>query len=186
MVDRASPFAETVDAENAGIVLAEDPRGALWQVACWPEAFTSVEAALADACGCSVPQPGQMIATPDGGLLFRVEPLKWWFMAASGAACPHQPAADQGAWLDMAHDQASISVTGAHAAELLKRMVSIDLRETGFPDMSYASTTVHHMFLKVLRRDRVGVPSYSLMVMRSYADDLREILTHHLEHFEAE
>ena len=183
MVERASPFAAEVEGQKAGITVGAVPRGSLWQVACWPERFPAVEKLLAKAVGVDAPAPGSIAVAGDGRLVIRIEPLKWWVIGEDGAECPHQPEAKDGAWLDMSHDQATIEVSGKNAAELLKRMVSVDLREAAFPDLSYASTTVHHMFLKVLRQDRDGVPTYRLMVMRSYADDLREIVAHHLHRF---
>jgi heterotetrameric sarcosine oxidase gamma subunit len=183
MVDRASPFAAPVDAERAGITLSAPPRGSLWQVACWPETFGVIEAALAKACGCPPPAPNTAMETSDGGLLIRVEPLKWWVLGADGADCPVTPEPAQGASLDLSHDQAVIAVTGTDAAELLKRVVSIDLREASFPDLAFATTQAHHMITRVLRHDADETPRYEVMVMRSYADDLHEILAHHLDHF---
>lgn len=183
MVERASPFSAEVAAQRAGIALSAPERGSLWQVACWPGTFADVERQLADALGVAAPAPGRIARAEDGRLLIRTEPLKWWVIGPDGVGCPVTPDADTGAWLDMSHDQASVEVAGPDAAELLKRMVSVDLRGRAFPDLSYASTTVHHMFLKVLRLDRDGAPCYRLMVMRSYADDLREMTAHHLHHF---
>ena len=183
MVDRASPFSAEVAAQRAGITLSAPERGSLWQIACWPETFADVERQLADALGVAAPAPGSIARAEDGRLLIRTEPLKWWVIGPDAADCPLKPDADSGAWLDMSHDQAAVEIAGGDAAELLKRMVSIDLRENAFPDLSYASTTVHHMFLKVLRLDREDTPCYRLMVMRSYADDLREMVTHHLHNF---
>ena len=182
MVERASPFAVTVQGDRAGITISAPPRGSLWQVACWPEAFGAVEADLAKACGCDAPAPGRMSVTADGRLLIRVEPLKWWIMGADGADCPLQPGPDQGAWLDMSHDQAAITIEGADAAELIKRLVSIDLREAAFPDLSFATTEMHHMITRVLRQDG-ETPRYQIWVMRSYADFLREAVEHHLAQF---
>ncbi len=182
MVDRSSPFAEPVNDSRAGITVSAAPRGSLWQVACWPETFTSVEAALTAACGCEPPPPGHMVRTADGRLLVRVEPLKWWIMGPDGAECPLMPGADQGAWLDMSHDQAALTVEGADAAELLKRLVSIDLREGRFPNLSFTTTEMHHMITRVLRDDADG-PRYQIMVMRSYADFLHEAVEHHLAQF---
>ena len=183
MVERASPFAADVAASAREVSIAEVPRGSLWQVACWPETYTEIEGALGEACGCAPPAPGRMVETSDGRLLIRTEPLKWWVMGPDGAGCPLTPDADHGAWLDMSHDQAAVSVEGENAAEILKRMVSLDLRDAAFPDLSFASTQMHHMITKVLRRDRDGMPAYQVMVMRSYADDLREIIQHHLHRF---
>lgn len=187
MAERASPFAAAVSGERAGVRLTALPRGSLWQVVCWPETYDAVRDALAGALDCPAPPPGRVSVgvSSFGGdrLLVRVEPLKWWVIGPDGADCPLTPGPDQGAWLDMSHDQAGIAVEGESAAELLKRLVSIDLREGAFPDLSFATTLAHHMITRVLRQDRDGAPCYQVMVMRSYADDLRELLAHHLAHF---
>ncbi|MEM1298534.1 MAG: hypothetical protein AAGH68_04575 [Pseudomonadota bacterium] len=183
MVERASPFAVEVAGAAEGVLVEAAPRGSLWQVAAWPETFGAVEAALAEACGCDAPGPGEAAVTSDGRLLIRTEPLKWWILGEDGAACPLQPGPEDGAWLDMSHDQAGVVLMGANAAEICKRMVSLDLRDSAFPHLSFASTHMHHMILKVLRQDQGGTPAYTLMVMRSYADDLRELATHHIDHF---
>lgn len=182
MADRASPFATDIAGSADGVTIAAVPRGSLWQVAAWPESFATVEANLAKACGCAAPMPGRAIETGDHRLLIRIEPLKWWIIGPDGADCPTRPDPDQGAWLDMSHDQAAISLEGEAADEVLKRMVSLDLREPSFPDLSFASTSMHHMITKVLRRDRDGTQRFEVMVMRSYADNLREIVEHHLTH----
>lgn len=183
MVDRASPFSDEVSKERAGITLSTPERGSLWQIACWPESFASVESRLADALGVGAPASGRIARAEGDRLLIRTEPLKWWVIGPDDADCPLKPEASDGAWLDMSHDQAAVEIAGTDSAELLKRMVSVDLRERAFPDQSFASTTVHHMFLKVLRLDCEDTPCYRLMVMRSYADDLREMVAHHLHHF---
>ena len=186
MAERASPFAGTVAESRAGIRLSPLPPGSTWQVACWPDSFAEVEGELASALGCNAPAPGRVSLArsddPGERLLIRVEPLKWWVIGPDGADCPLAPAPDMGAALDMSHDQAGIAVEGAAAAELLKRLVPIDLRERAFPDLSWATTLAHHMITRVLRRDR-GTPCYHVMVMRSYADDLHGLLAHHLAHF---
>ena len=182
MVERASPFAEPVAGERAGIRLDAVPRGSLWQIACWPERFAEVERALGSACGCAAPGPGRMARTQDGRLLARVEPLKWWVIGPDGARCPLTLGPDRGACLDLSHDQAGIAVAGDEAAELLKRFVALDLRESELPDLSFATTELHHMITRVLRTDQDG-PHYEIWVMRSYADTLREVVEHHLAQF---
>ncbi len=182
MAERASPFAATVADSRAGIRLSALRRGSIWQVACWPESFDEIEGQLAAAFRCEAPAPGRVAVAGDERLLIRVEPLKWWVIGPDGAECPLTPEPDRGAVLDMSHDQAGIAVEGTAAAELLKRLVSIDLRDRAFPDLSWATTLAHHMITRVLRRDR-GTPCYEVMVMRSYADDLHGLLSHHLAHF---
>ncbi|MEM6661087.1 MAG: hypothetical protein AAF666_02810 [Pseudomonadota bacterium] len=181
MAERASPFATPATGQAAGVRLYQQPRGSLWQVAAWPDTFNAVDKSLAMACGCDAPGPGQIIPTDDGRKLIRIEPLKWWIMGPDGADCPLRPEPEEGAWLDMSHDQAGIALEGENAAEILKRMVSLDLREAAFPTGRFATTQMHHMITRVLRRD-TDVPRYEVMVMRSYADDLREIAQHHLAH----
>lgn len=180
MVERASPFAAEVTGTARDVVASAAPRGSLWQVAAWPDTFEAIETDLAKACGCAAPGPGKAVRTGDGRLLIRIEPLKWWIIGADGADCPLMPEADAGAWLDMGHDQAGICLIGTGAVDVLKRMVSLDLREDAFADLSFATTQMHHMITRVLRQDWDGVPAYQVMVMRSYADDLREIIAHHL------
>lgn len=182
MAERASPFATTVAESMSGIRLSALPRGSVWQVACWPETFDEMEGQIVAAFRCTAPAPGRVVSTEDDRLLIRVEPLKWWIIGPDGAECPLAPGPDRGATLDLSHDQAGIAVEGIAAAELLKRLVSIDLRERAFPDLSYATTLAHHMITRVLRRDR-GTPCYEVMVMRSYADDLHGLLANHLAQF---
>lgn len=183
MVERATPFAKAPAGSATGVILDAPAQGSIWQIAAWPDSYASVEAALANACGCAAPEPGQAVEAADGRLLIRTEPLKWWVLGVDGAECPLTPDADQGVWLDMSHDQASISLSGPNAAEILKRMVSLDLRDLGFKNLSFATTHMHHMITKVLRRDDGETPRYNVMVMRSYADDLRDIAEHHLHQF---
>lgn len=182
MAERASPFAAEVTGLAEGVTISAAPRGSLWQVAAWPDSFAKIEARLAKACKVDAPGPGRISVTGDGRDLIRVEPLKWWVRGPEGAECPLKPKVNDGVCLDLGHDQAGVVVEGAQAAELLKRMVSIDLRDAAFPDLSFASTHMHHMITKVLRKDGDG-PRYEVWVMRSYADDLREIAQHHLHHF---
>lgn len=183
MVERSFPFAAEVTGDRAGVRLSALPPGSIWQIACWPETHDEVRDALARALGCAAPPPGRVARGPDGRLLVRVEPLKWWVFGPDGADCPLRPEPGQGAWLDMSHDQAGVIVTGKNAAELLKRLIPIDLRERSFPDLSHATTLAHHMITRVLRQDENDVPSYRVLVMRSYADELRQLLGHHLAHF---
>jgi heterotetrameric sarcosine oxidase gamma subunit len=183
MAERASPFAGPVHDSRAGVRLSALPRGSIWQVACWPESFGDVERELAGALGCGAPAPGRVARAADDRLLVRVEPLKWWVIGPDGAECPLAPGPDRGAIIDMSHDQAGIAVEGARAAELLKRLVSIDLRERAFPDLSWATTLAHHTITRVLRRDR-GMPCYEVLVMRSHADELHGLLAHHLALFD--
>jgi sarcosine oxidase subunit gamma len=182
MAERTSPFAAGIDLGRAGIHLTALERGSIWQVASWPDSFGAIEGELAAALGAEAPAPGRVTVGDDGRLLVRVEPLKWWIIGPDGADCPLAPDPERGAVLNMSHDQAGIALEGAGAAELLKRIVPIDLRERAFPDLSWATTLAHHMITRVLRRDR-GAPRYEVMVMRSYAEDLQGLVAQHLAQF---
>lgn len=184
MAERAAPFTKAPAGSADGVTMDAPARGSIWQIAAWPDSFAEIEAALAEACGCAAPAPGQAVEATDSRLLIRTEPLKWWVLGPDGAECPLMPEPDQGVWLDMSHDQAAITLSGSNAAEILKRMVSLDFRDAAFPNLSFATTHMHHMITKVLRRDTGDTPGYEVMVMRSYADDVREITEHHLHHFQ--
>ncbi len=187
MVERTQPLAGIARAgrhgpESAGgpgVTLSLPPRGSLWQVAPWAGTFDAVAAKLAAALGAeALPAPGRMAAAGDR-LVAHVEPLKYWVMGPDGAECPLALDPEEGATLDLSHNDSAVRVTGPKAADLIARLCPIDLRERSFPPMSFASTQAHHMITRVLRTEAF----YEVWVMRSFAQDMWELLTHHAEQF---
>ncbi len=60
-----------------------------------------------------------------------------------------------------------VTIDGLIAAVPGADWAALDLREAAFPDLTFASTQMHHMITKVLRRDRDGAARYEVWVMRS-------------------
>jgi len=183
MAERASPFADEILGAAEGVRMEALARGSVWQVAAWGGTFGDVESALAEACGCDAPSPGRAVPTADGRLLIRTGPLVWRIAGPDGADCPLKPEPDRGSWLDMGHDQAGLALAGPNAAEALKRLVPIDLREAAFPDLAFATTALHDVVVQVLRRDADGLPRYEISAGRSCADHLHGIVAQCLRRF---
>ncbi len=189
MVERRSalnitpgPLGEAEISRNPGEIslkLGEIPL-VLWQISFWPDAADAVAARLAETFGAA-PPPGR-VAHSGGHRLLRAEPLTWWII---GGAPPFEPAPEEGAVLDLSHGRTMIRIEGQAAADLLARFVSIDLRDAAFPDGAHAATGAHHSQWNLLRRD-AGDPGYDLLVGRSFARDIWEMLVIHARQFGAE
>ncbi len=190
MVERRSalnitpgPLGEAEISRNPGEIslkLGEIPL-VLWQISFWPDAADAVAARLAETFGAA-PPPGR-VAHSGGHRLLRAEPLTWWII---GAAPPFEPAPDEGAMLDLSHGRTMIRIEGPAAADLLARFVSIDLRDATFPDGAHAATGAHHSQWSLIRRDGDGRRGYDLLVGRSFARDIWEMLVIHARQFGAE
>jgi sarcosine oxidase subunit gamma len=186
MVERISPLAGLTGKGVSGIVGEAGPGVrlstrtdlSLWQAAAWPQTAKAVANALGKAAGVKPPAPGR-VAEGKGGALVRLSPLKWWLL--DGATPALKP--EQGATLDLSHEQTPIRVEGRDAAALLARIVAVDLRDAAFPVGAFAATGGHHMMLKLWRR---GPESYELFVMRSFARDLWSALESHARQFGVE
>jgi heterotetrameric sarcosine oxidase gamma subunit len=119
---------------------------------------TAVSKALTKQVGAAFPEPGQVTGTttravwsgPGQAMILgaAVKPIK-------GAAL----SAQSGAW-------ASCSLSGADAAEVLARLVPIDLRDTGLAVGHCARTLLGHMNCILIRS---GTDQYEVMVFRSMA-----------------
>lgn len=184
MVDRASPLAGIATAGThgpvaeggPGILLSLPPRGSLWQVAAWPHTFGAVSTKLANALGIdAMPAPGRLATCSGGRFAARVEPLKFWVFGKDGAEVPLGLTPEEGATLDLSHNESVVRVEGPHAADLIARLCALDLRERAFPDLSFATTQAHHMIMRLARHGG----GYEVWVMRSFAEVMWELLVHH-------
>jgi sarcosine oxidase subunit gamma len=179
MVERKSPPAVTPGRSGAAEIrvrLGQIPLE-LWQIAFWPDAAGAVAARLAETFGAT-PAPGRVAVAGDLRLI-RAEPLTWWII---GGAPPCQVSAEEGATLDLSHGRVMIRIEGPDAAALLARFVSVDLRDHAFPDGAHAATGAHHSQWSLIRRD-AGGPGYDLLVGRSFARDVWEMLELHARQF---
>lgn len=151
-----------------GIALCAIEGLQLHQVAVWPGSIASMGvelAALLDSSNAAT--PGQAVGDADCALL-RVEPLKWWLVGTAPPALDPQ----QGATLDLSHSRTRIRISGKSAADLLGRLLPLDLREQHFPIGSVASSAIHHVGVTLWRNEQ----GYELLVPRGYAVSVWEVV----------
>lgn len=157
---RAGPIGEA----GPALHLSERPIGALWQVAAWPGHLGEAGTAVARAAGAAeAPGPGMAVLGAQT-VLMRTEPLKWLLLADGPLARPEVAAAD-GTVLDLGHARTAIRIEGPATADLMARLVPLDLRARSFPEGRVASTGLHHMGVTLYRRSG-GI---EMLVLRSFA-----------------
>jgi sarcosine oxidase subunit gamma len=134
-------------------------------------AFQGQEAALQAALGVALP------TTPRG---ITAGPVTWlWSGPNSWLALSAEPieisaaAKSRAAVTDQSDGRAIIRVTGPHAAQILAKLVPIDLHESTFAPDATALTLAGHIVVQ-LWRDEHG---YNLTCFRSFAESLHESLS---------
>lgn len=184
MADRVSALKGHANARRfgeagvPGITLSDVPDLMLHQVAVWPDTLSAVGLKTAKTVGAfKAPEPCSSVLGKTGTVL-RVEPLKFWIL---GAQAPDlEP--EEGATLDLSHSRTHVRVSGQQAATLLNRHLPLDLRETGFPIGSVASTAFHHVGITLWRSES----GYELFLPRGFALSLWEMLLESAEQFGCE
>ena len=92
--------------------------------------------------------------------LWRMEPLKWWLFNKE-IEISEQIATI----LDMSHAFTGIEITGDNSSLFLNRHLPIDLRARNFPDLSSASTAIHHVSVKLFK---ITSNNYCLYIPRGF------------------
>ncbi|MQY43513.1 sarcosine oxidase subunit gamma [Epibacterium sp. SM1969] len=161
-------------AGTIGVTIEEVTGFGMVQCAAWGATLAQVGAAAAAAAGCeTAPQPGQCHAGT-GAFLLRVEPLKWWLVAAPGAEVPTPTVApEEGAVLDLQDGRCWLRISGAQAETLLNHFLPLDLRPAAFPVGAVASTAFHHTGVTLWRTEE----HFNLLIPRSSAQSLWELLS---------
>lgn len=161
-----------VGEHGPGIRLSERPVAGLLQVAAWPDRLAEAGRAAAAAAGAAdAPGPGAAVFGT-AATLMRVEPLKWWLVAAADLPRPALDRAD-GTLLELSHARTAIRIDGARAVELMARLLPVDLRPAAFPDGAVASSGLHHVGVTVLARGG----GFDLFVPQTFALSLFEHVT---------
>lgn len=146
-----------------GLTLTEAPIASLWQFSAWPQTLAEVGAVAAAAAGlAAAPGPGRAGFGARGTLL-RTEPMKWQWLAEEAVPAPVL-APELGTVLDLGHARTRVHVAGPAAADLMARLVPLDLRPARAPEGTVASSLMHHLGVTVL----VRAGGYDLMVIRGF------------------
>ena len=150
--------------KNIGIVFEEKKNYMLFQAAGWPESITTVGNIISDYLKItSYPNPNQVI-DKNGIIMMRVEPLKWWIL---GSDLPKIDI-NQGTILDLSHSFTQIKIEGSITPIFLNKFLPLDLREKSFPINSIASSSIHHVSVKLLRLKN----EWRLFIPRGFAFSL--------------
>ena len=75
--------------------------------------------------------------------------------------------------LDMSHAFTGIEIKGDSSTLFLNRHLPIDLRNKNFPDLSSASSAIHHVSVKLFR---LREKEFKLFIPRGFALSIWEIL----------
>ena len=100
--------------------------------------------------------------------LWRMEPFKWWVLEKE-LDFPNE----LGTNLDMSHSFTCINISGDNSTLILNRHLPIDLRENKFPTASSASSSIHHVSIKLLK---ISHNNYFLFIPRGFGLSIWEIL----------
>ena len=138
------------------------------QIAAWPSTIESVNLKLASVINiANAPGFNETLSIKDKHIL-RIEPLKWWIMGCAD----FEIESNEGAIVDLSHAFTSIEIKGDNVKKFLNRHLPLDLRDKSFPVNSIASSAIHHVSVKIWRKDS----GYRLFITRGFALSIWEIL----------
>jgi heterotetrameric sarcosine oxidase gamma subunit len=124
----------------------------------------------------AMPPPGRVVAVEGGRLLWT---------GPGRALLVGRTAPDLGglaAVVEQGDGIAGVLLEGAHARDVLARVVPLDLRDGTFPEEATARTLLNHMAVTLTR---VGAEAWEVMAMRSMAATLVSELAEAMRHVEA-
>ncbi|WP_166418927.1 sarcosine oxidase subunit gamma [Cochlodiniinecator piscidefendens] len=157
----------------SNVVLQEIKDFDLFQFAAWENTVETVANHAAQLIGSQTAINPRAVQSSGAGVVFRVEPLKWWLITPTGKL-PLEPTleVDQGVALNLLHSRSWIQVSGEKSATLLNQFLPIDLRLSAFPVGTAATTAFHHVGVTLWR----GADGFNLLIPRSFAASLCELL----------
>ena len=145
------------------------------QIACWPEKLKELNNLLVKNLNINnIPTFNKGIVFENNSL-WRMEPLKWWLFN-KGIEISEEIATT----LDMSHAFTGIEIKGDSSILFLNRHVPIDLRNKNIPDLSSASTAIHHVSVKLFK---ISSNNYCLYIPRGFALSIWEILLETADQF---
>ena len=145
------------------------------QIICWPEKIEELNNFLINNLNIKMVPSFNKGIVFENKSLWRMEPLKWWLFNKEIKI------SDQIATtLDISHAYTSIEIKGDNSTLFLNRHLPIDLRTKNFPNLSSASTAIHHVSVKLFK---VSSNNYCLYIPRGFALSIWEILLETADQF---
>ncbi|QQA43787.1 sarcosine oxidase subunit gamma [Pelagovum pacificum] len=169
-----TPFEGLLPITIGTVLVEEVVPGPVHLVATFAGQEAGVGRALGTGLSLAFPAPGQVTEGRDARAIW-VAPGQALVFAADLPAIAHAAVTDQ------SDAFAICAVSGPDAAELLSRLVPVDLRPSAFPTGTTARTLVGHMTASVTAVEN-GI---EIMVFRSMAGTLAEELSHAARHLAA-
>ena len=139
----------------------------LTQVAAWPDTINTVGSNIANHLNFNEYALPNKAIDNNSVIMMRIEPLKWWII---GSDIPLL-SSNEGTSLDLSHSFTHLKISGRSSTFFLNRHLPLDLREKYFPVNSVASSSIHHVSVKLWRSDS----GYHLFIPRGFALSLWEI-----------
>ncbi len=138
------------------------------QIACWPDKIDELNNLLTKKLSIkNIPFFNKGIVFENKSL-WRMEPLKWWLFNKE-----IEVSEQIATILDMSHAFTGIEIKGDNSSLFLNRHLPVDLRAKNFPDLSSASTAIHHVSVKLFK---ISSNNYHLYIPRGFALSIWEIL----------
>ena len=145
------------------------------QIICWPEKIEELNNFLINNLNIKMAPSFNKGIVFENKSLWRMEPLKWWLFNKEIKI------SDQIATiLDISHAFTSIEIKGDNSTLFLNRHLPIDLRTKNFPNLSSASTAIHHVSVKLFK---ISSNNYCLYIPRGFALSIWEILLETADQF---
>jgi heterotetrameric sarcosine oxidase gamma subunit len=155
---------------SGDVVIDVVPNLTLHQIAAWPDTVAAVKAMIQKRIKTKDGITPRTVVTRQEETVIWIDPLKFWFIGAR----PDELKAETGTTLDLSHAYVHLRVSGNDAVTLLNKHLPLDLREKSFPNNATGASAIHHIQVRLWRKDDV----YNLLVPRGFAQSIYEILTH--------
>ena len=138
------------------------------QIAAWPSTIESVDLKLASIINATKTPGFNQSLSNNSKHILRMEPLKWWIIGSVNIELE----SELGAIVDLSHAYTLIEIKGYSVKNFLNRHLSLDLRNLSFPVNSTASSSIHHVSVKIWRTEL----GYRLFIPRGFALSIWKIL----------
>lgn len=165
---------QTVAPNGARVRLREITGLELIQLGFWPDTQNLVAERLKARIGTGIPEDHRAAAGTGNICVMRIAPLKIWISGQRegglagtiGAAVGTEAAAIT----DLSHARTILQIDGRAAADVVRRLITIDIHETVFPPGSFAQTGLCGVgvLLHAVETESNEV-AYNLYLPRSFA-----------------
>ncbi|MCB1363626.1 MAG: hypothetical protein KDK02_05860 [Rhodobacteraceae bacterium] len=187
MADALSALASVYDAgpvgvtrATPGVTLQERPARNLVQLSGWPENFDTICDRIAALLGIRVPVDCLTVTTHDDLSIFRVGPMRLWFVSDTNSTRLSEflgtLEAKDGVVTEINHSRTVLRIRGPEARTVLNRGLPIDLENGAFPEHVFVQSVIHHIPVLVHRLASPDDTVFDVYVPREYARSFWEWL----------